>query len=61
MKLEITKYEHKLIDGQPKIIISMIKVMEDDGTYIKFAKLREILPYLSGHPVTFKEMENQAA
>ena len=57
MKLEIVKYNWQLVNGDPKIVISMVKVMEDDGTYIKFAKLKEILPYLSGHPVAFKPLE----
>lgn len=55
--LEVIKYNFELIDGNPKIVISMIKVLDEDGKYIKFAKLENILPYLSKYPITFKEIE----
>ena len=57
MKIEVTRYEWQMVDGQPKIVISMVKLMEDDGTYIKFAKLKDIVGELSKHPVTFKPMK----
>ena len=38
MKLEIIRYEWQLINGEPKIVISMVKQMEDDGKYIKFCR-----------------------
>jgi|TARA_R110000782_G_scaffold56029_4_gene117731 hypothetical protein len=52
--LEITRYHFDLVDGQPKIIISMVKVLDEEGEYIKFAKLKEIEPYLADYPVSFK-------
>ena len=55
--LEVIKYHFELVDGNPKIVISMIKVLDEDGKYIKFAKLEEVLPYLSKYPITFKEIE----
>jgi len=55
MKFEITKYEYELVDGKPKIVISMVKVLDEDGKYIKFAKLKDVEPYLSQYPVTFKK------
>lgn len=53
--LEIVKYEFATIHGEPKIIISMVKVLDTEGNYIKFAKLREVEPYLATYPVRFKE------
>ena len=55
--LEVVKYNFELIDGNPKIVISMIKVLDENGKYIKFAKLQNILPYLSKYPITFKDIE----
>lgn len=51
---EITKYDFELVDGDPKIVISMIKVLDKNGKYIKFAKLKDVEKYLSKYPVTFK-------
>ena len=51
---EITKYGFEMIDGYPKIVISMIKVLDKNGNYIKFAKLKDVEKYLSKYPVTFK-------
>ena len=53
--LEITRYNYELIDGEPKIVISMVKVLDQEGEYIKFAKLKEVEPYLSLYSVNFKE------
>jgi hypothetical protein len=44
--LEITKYDFEYVDGEPKIVISMVKVLDENGKYIKFAKLKEVIPYL---------------
>lgn len=52
--LEITRYEVQYIEGQPKIVISMVKVLDSEGKYVKFAKLKEVEPYLSEYPVNFK-------
>lgn len=51
---EIVKYRFELVNGNPKIIIEMIKVLDLNGKYIKFAKLKEVLPYLSQYPIKFK-------
>jgi len=56
--LEITRYNYELIDGEPKIIISMVKVLDEQGEYIKFAKLKEVEPYLSLYNVEFKNKKN---
>ena len=53
---EITRYKFEIIEGEPKIVISMVKVLDTDGKYIKFAKLKEVEPYLSSYPVTFKKL-----
>lgn len=55
-KLEVVKYNYELIDGEPKIIISMIKVLDTEGKYIKFAKLKEVEPFLSKYPINFKSL-----
>jgi len=51
--LEIVRYDY---DGQD-IIIKMIKVLDVEGKYIKFAKLKDVIPYLSKYPVKFKQHE----
>jgi len=53
---EIVRYRFDLVDGEPKIIIEMVKVLDQDGKYIKFAKLKEVLPFLSQYPVKFKKL-----
>ena len=52
---QITKYNFEFVDGNPKIVISMVKVLDKNGKYIKFAKLKEVEPYLSKFHVTFKQ------
>lgn len=52
-RFEITRYSFEMIENEPKIVISMVKVLDTDGKYIKFAKLKEVEPYLSMHPVSF--------
>jgi len=54
--LEITRYNYDEVNGDPKIIISMVKVLDKKGKYIKFAKLKEVEKYLSKYPVIFKEI-----
>ena len=51
--LEVVRYKYELVDGDPKIVISMIKVLDTEGKYIKFAKLKEVEPYLSMYPISF--------
>lgn len=53
---EITKYSFDMVDSEPKIVISMIKVLDQNGKYIKFAKLKEVKKYLCSYPVTFKKL-----
>lgn len=44
MKFEITTIEVKENQyGKNDLVISKVKVMDDDGKYIKFAKLNEAL------------------
>lgn len=54
--LEVIKYKFEMIDDEPKIIIEMIKVLDERGAYIKFAKLKNVLDYLSKYPIKFKEL-----
>jgi hypothetical protein len=53
---EIVKYKFEFINSEPKIIIEMIKVLDINGKYIKFAKLKDVLPYLSKYPINFKNL-----
>jgi hypothetical protein len=55
--LEITRYSYEIVEDEPKIIISMVKVLDTERKYIKFAKLKEVEPFLSKYPVTFKTLE----
>ena len=55
--LEVNKYEFEMINGEPKIIISMVKVLDKNGKYIKFAKLKGVYPFLSQFPISFKKLE----
>jgi len=54
---EIVKYRFDFINNEPKIIIEMVKVLDKNGKYIKFAKLKEVITFLSKYPVTFKSYE----
>lgn len=54
--LEIIKYRFEKINGEPKIIIDTVKVLDTDGNYIKFAKLEGVINYLSKYPIKFKEI-----
>lgn len=51
---EIVKYKVVVQEGHPKIVIEMIKVLDEDGEYIKFARLKDVVGYLSKYPVTFR-------
>ena len=53
--LEVTRYKFEYVGNNPKIIIEQIKVLDIEGNYIKFAKLKEIEPYLSQFEIHFKE------
>lgn len=54
--LEVVRYKYELVDGDPKIVISMIKVLDTEGAYIKFAKLKEVEPFLSKFQIKFKPL-----
>lgn len=53
---EIVKYRFEFINNEPKIIIEMVKVLDKEGKYIKFARLKDVLPYLSQYPTHFKKL-----
>lgn len=59
VSLEIVRYRYDLVKGEPKIIIEQIKVLDENGKYIKFARLKEVEPYLSKYPVSFKAKINR--
>lgn len=54
--LEVIKYRFDYINGEPKIIIDTVKVLDTNGSYMKFAKLQGVVKYLSKYPITFKEL-----
>jgi hypothetical protein len=47
---EITTY---FMEGG-RIVIDKVKVLDNNGIYIKFAKLDKVMPLLSQKPVRFK-------
>ncbi len=51
---EITKYN---INDSGNIEIQMVKVLDKNGKYIKFAKLKNVLAYLGQYPTTFKSLD----
>ena len=51
--LEVVRYDY---DGY-NIVIKQIKVLDKNGDYIKFAKLKEVMPYLSQYNVKFKQIK----
>ena len=51
--LEVVRYEY---DGE-NIVIKMIKLLDENGKYIKFVKLKEVTPYLSQYNVKFKKIK----
>lgn len=57
--LEIVRYHFQYVGEEPKIIIEMVRVNDTNGKYIKFAKLKEVMPYLSKYPVTFKPLDRE--
>ena len=52
--LEIVKYKFEFVNGEPKIIISMVKALDKNGKYIEFVKLQSVIDYLHKYPITFK-------
>lgn len=54
--LEVIKYRFDYVNGDPKIIIDTVKVLDKNGAYIKFAKLEGVVNYLSKYPITFKQL-----
>lgn len=55
--IEIVKYYYAMFQSEPKIIIQMVKLLDKDGKYIKFAPMAEAIDLLSKYPVKFKELE----
>jgi hypothetical protein len=53
---EIVRYKFEYLDLQPKIIIEMVKVLDTQGKYIKFASLKEVIEFLPLYPVKFKKI-----
>ena len=55
-KLEVVRYSFELIDGNPKIVIHQIKVLDKNNKYIKFASLEKVFKHLKNYPITFKNI-----
>lgn len=56
--IEIVKYYYAMFQSEPKIIIEMVKLLDEDGKYIKFAKMKDVVDILHLYPVTFKLKES---
>jgi len=54
--IEIIKYYYVMFQNEPKIVIQMVKLLDKEGKYIKFAPMSEAVELLSKYPVTFKEL-----
>jgi transcriptional regulator NrdR family protein len=55
-KLEVVRYSFEFIEGNPKIIIHQIKVLDKNNKYIKFASLEKAFKHLKDYPITFKNI-----
>lgn len=55
--IEIVRYRYGLFLNEPKIIIEMVKLLDKEGKYIKFAPMSEAIDLLSKYPVTFKQLD----
>jgi hypothetical protein len=53
--LEIVRYGFEEINREPKIIIHQVRVNDENGKYIKFAKLKDVESFLSEYKVTFRK------
>jgi len=53
---EIVRYKFIFIEGEPKIIIEMVKVLDTNGKYIKFASLKDVIDFLPLYPIKFKKL-----
>jgi hypothetical protein len=49
--LEVTEYEYVEDIG---IVIKQVKLLDASGNYIRFAKLKELTPYLHKFPIKFR-------
>ena len=54
--IEIVKYSFKTILSEPKIVIEMVKLLDKEGKYIKFAPMSEAIDLLSKYSVIFKDL-----
>jgi len=51
---EAVRYRFEKINGEPKIILDQVKVSDEKGKYIKFAKLEKLINVISGESIKFK-------
>ena len=54
--LEVVRYNFEYVGNEPKIVIHQIRVNDENGKYIKFAPLKDVVEYLNKYPVTFREL-----
>ena len=52
--LEVARYE--LVGNQ--IVIKSIKVLDDDGTFLKFADNEKLINHIHEYPIRFKPYSN---
>lgn len=49
--LEVEDYKYE----NDTIVINKVKLLDSSGNFIRFAKLKEVTPYLCKYPVIFRE------
>jgi GH35 family endo-1,4-beta-xylanase len=54
---EIVQYYTQHVDDGVKIVIKMIKALDENGVYIRFVGLQGVIDYLPHLPVTFKVLK----
>jgi len=54
--LEVVRYHY---DGN-NLVIKQVRVNDQNGNYIKFAKIKELSKYLPYYPIVFREHLNHA-
>lgn len=55
--IEVVRYRFDLVKSEPKIIIEMVKLLDKEGKYIKFAPMSEAIDLLSKYPIKFTSLD----
>lgn len=51
--LEVVRWHVDLVDGHYRIVLDVIKVVDPNGRFIKFASHEKVSKYLAAFPVKF--------